>query len=100
MLPYFSYPIDWIGAYPVAQLILIDSFLFLLFYLVANSKPWTPALHQRWWRGGLLGVDQVDPSTLYGSEEDKMLLAALPELNREQILADHVEKIKKCKGNV
>jgi hypothetical protein len=35
--------------------------------------------------GRLFDGDQVDPSTLYGSEGDKMLLAVLPELHREQI---------------
>jgi hypothetical protein len=39
-------------------------------------------------------VDQVYPSTLYEGEEDKMLLAPLPELHHEQILAAHLERLK------
>ncbi len=39
-------------------------------------------------------MDQVDPSTLYKGEEDKMLLASLPELHHEQNLADHLERLK------
>lgn len=35
----------------------------------------------------LFNVDQVDPSALYMNEKEKMLLASLPGLQREQILA-------------
>jgi hypothetical protein len=45
----------------------------------------------------LFDVDQVDPSMLYTSEEDKLWLASLPELQREQVIAERLEKLKQAK---
>jgi hypothetical protein len=45
----------------------------------------------------LVDVDQVDPSMLYTSKEDKLWLASLPELQREQIIAERLEKLKQAK---
>ncbi len=42
-------------------------------------------------------MDQVDPSMLYTNEGDKLWLASLPELQREQIVAEHLEKLKQAK---
>jgi hypothetical protein len=61
---------------------------------VGEEKIYTPS---KVVEGGLFDVDQVDPSSLYYCEEDKMLLAQLPELLREQILAERLEKLKKEK---
>jgi hypothetical protein len=42
----------------------------------------------------LFDVNQLDLSVLYHSNEDKMKLQSLPELQRELILAERVENIK------
>lgn len=43
----------------------------------------------------LFDINQIDPSMLYINEKDKLMLQPLPELERELILAWHIENIKK-----
>jgi hypothetical protein len=40
-------------------------------------------------------VDKLDPSTVYRNEEDKRYLELLSELQREAIIAKHLERLKK-----
>ncbi len=47
--------------------------------------------------GGIFEVDQVNQSTLYGNEEEKLFMSSLPELQREQIIEERLEHIKKSK---
>jgi hypothetical protein len=47
--------------------------------------------------GGIFDVDQVDQSTLYANEEEKLFIASLPELQREQIIGQCLEHLKKIK---
>ena len=42
-----------------------------------------------------LDVDKLDPSTVYRDQEDKRYLESLSELQREAIIAQHLDKLKR-----